>query len=143
MTHAGGGRLVRCAPYFPVHDVPASLAHYERVLGFRREYVGGDPPEFAIVGRDGLAIMLRHVSSEHEIRPSETRGGTWDAFFWVRGLDALAHELVAAGAEIAYGPVGRPEYGMREMAVRDPVGYVLGFGEALEEEPSEARGAGG
>jgi hypothetical protein len=54
---AGGiMQLVRSAPYFPVADVARSVAHYERVLGFKREYVAGN--QFAIVSRDGLPIML-------------------------------------------------------------------------------------
>ena len=40
-------QLLRGAPYFPVTDLAASAEHYEKVFGFRREYVGGTPPEFA------------------------------------------------------------------------------------------------
>jgi len=36
----------------------------------------------------------------------------------------------ANGAEIVHNPVIQP-YGMKEFAVRDPAGYVLGFGEAV------------
>src|SRR5262249_24273113 len=56
-------QLLRCAPYFPVADVDRSAEHSERVLGFRREYVGGSPPVFAILSRDGLGIMLRLVDA--------------------------------------------------------------------------------
>ena len=34
-------QLLRSAPYFPVADIEQSAAHYERVLGFRREYIAG------------------------------------------------------------------------------------------------------
>ena len=120
-------RLNRSAPYFPVADVAKSARHYERVFGFASEYSAGDPPEFAIVSRDGLAIMLRRVSSK--IAPNDTQGGTWDAFFWVTDLNALHAELVGNGADIVYGPIVQPAYGMNEFAVRDADGYVLGFGE--------------
>ena len=63
--------------------------------------------------------------------PNEGQGGTWDAFFWVRDVRALHAELQARGAEIVYGPVAQEAYHMEEFAVRDPSGYVLGFGQAL------------
>ena len=76
-------QLLRSAPYFPVGNLEQSVEHYERVLGFRREYVGGTPPQFAIMSRDGLPIMLRVVPAPERIQPNERQGGTWDAFFWV------------------------------------------------------------
>ena len=124
-------QLLRSAPYFPVADVEQSAAHYDRVLGFQREYVGGTPPQFAIVSRDGLSIMLRLVPAPEHISPNEKQGGTWDAFFWVRDVQALHAELRANGADIVYGPIVQETYQMEEFAVRDREGYVLGFGQAL------------
>jgi catechol 2,3-dioxygenase-like lactoylglutathione lyase family enzyme len=124
-------QLLRSAPYFPVADLEHSAAHYERVLGFHREYTGGVPPQFAILSRDGLPIMLRLVPATERITPNEQQGGTWDAFFWVRDARALHAELQANGAEIVYGPIVQEAYQMEEFAVRDREGYVLGFGQAL------------
>jgi predicted enzyme related to lactoylglutathione lyase len=123
--------LSRSASYFPVADVERTVAHYESVLGFRCEYAGGTPPMFAIVSRDGLPIMLRGVSDPAKIRPNESQGGTWDAFFWVDDAERLHDELVSKGAQIVYGPIVQQEYGMREFAARDLDGHVLGFGEPL------------
>jgi catechol 2,3-dioxygenase-like lactoylglutathione lyase family enzyme len=125
-------QLLRSAPYFPVADLEASVAHYQRVLGFQREYVGGSPPQFAIVSRDGLPIMLRLVPASEQISPNERQGGTWDAFFWVRDARASHAELRANGADVVYGPIVQEEYQMEEFAVRDREGYVLGFGRSLE-----------
>jgi hypothetical protein len=105
--------------------------HYERVLGFRREYTAGTPPQFAILSRDALPIMLRLVNRPEDIRPNEKQGGTWDAFFWVRDVRALHAELRASGADIVYGPIVQEAYQMEEFAVRDHDGHVLGFGEPL------------
>jgi catechol 2,3-dioxygenase-like lactoylglutathione lyase family enzyme len=124
-------RLLRSSPYFPVADVAETAAYYEAVLGFAREYVAGEPPQFAICSRDGLAVMLRRVEAPERIRPSEAQGGTWDAFFWVDDVDALHAELVGRGATIVYGPIHQQAYSMRELAVRDGDGHVLGFGQAL------------
>jgi catechol 2,3-dioxygenase-like lactoylglutathione lyase family enzyme len=131
MTVPGTPQLLRGAPYFPVADLEASAVHYERILGFRREYVGGTPPQFAIMSRDGFPIMLRVVQAPERIAPNEQQGGTWDAFFWVRDVKALHAELHQNGADIVYGPIVQEAYHMEELAVRDREGYVLGFGQTV------------
>jgi catechol 2,3-dioxygenase-like lactoylglutathione lyase family enzyme len=125
------GQLLRMAPYFPVGDVERSARYYEGVLGFRREYVAGTPPQFAILSRDGLPVMLRLVTDPARISPNAKQGGTWDAFFWVRDARGLHTELQANGADVVYGPTIQESYQMEEFAVRDVDGYVLGFGQAL------------
>lgn len=124
-------QLLRSAPYFPVADVEQAAAHYERVLGFHKEYSAGTPPEFAIVSRDGMSIMLRLTPTPEQISPNEKQGGTWDVFFWVRDAQALHADLLANGANVVYGPIIQEAYNMKEFAVRDREGYVLGFGQAL------------
>lgn len=128
-------QLTRCAPYFPVADVDRSVGHYTDVLGFRVEYSAGAPAQFAIVSRDGLPIMLRRVEDPSKIAPSEAQGGTWDVFFWVSDIDAVASELASRGATIVYGPIVQEHYHMKELAARDIDGHVLGFG---QEWPSPA-----
>ena len=132
MSSQQQAQLLRSAPYFPVADVGRSAQYYERVLGFRSEYSAGAPPQFAILSRDGLSVMLRLVPAPERIRPNETQGGTWDAFFWARDVRALHAELQASGAEVVYGPLVQEAYRMLEFAVRDPDGHVLGFGQALD-----------
>ncbi len=117
-------QLLRSAPYFPVPDVERAVSHYESVFGFRREYAA---PEFAIVSRDGLSIMLRLVAAPEKISPNERQGGTWDVFFWVRDAKALHEELLKNGADVVYEPLVQEAYQMLEFAVRDGDGYVLGF----------------
>ena len=124
-------QILRAAAYFPVPDLIASADHYVQVLGFSREYVGGTPPEFAILSRDGFPIMLKLVPRTTRLSPNEQQGGTWDAFFWVRDVRALHEELAGRGAEVVYGPIVQQAYNMEEFAVRDRDGYVLGFGQSL------------
>jgi catechol 2,3-dioxygenase-like lactoylglutathione lyase family enzyme len=131
MTIGQVTQLLRSAPYFPVFDLEQSATHYERVLGFHREYVGGAPPQFMILSRDGLPLMLRRVPMTEDVRPNERQGGTWDVVFWVRDVQALCAELKSNGADIVYGPLIQEDYQMTEFAVRDLDGYVLGFGETI------------
>jgi len=121
-------RIVRVAPYLLVPDVAAAGEYYRDVLGFEREYSAGEPPEFAIYSRDGHPVMFRRASDPSRIVPAERQGGTWDLFCWVEGIEALQAELKRRGAEFAY-ELTLQQYGMREIAVRDLNGYVLGFGE--------------
>jgi catechol 2,3-dioxygenase-like lactoylglutathione lyase family enzyme len=120
--------IIRCAPYFPVPDVSTTGAYYRDVLGFECEYSAGDPPEFALYSRSGFAVMFRRVQEADLICPNEKQGGTWDVFFWVNDVESLYGELTLKGAGVVYPPVIQP-YGMKEFAVRDPNGYVLGFGQ--------------
>ena len=124
-------KLIRSAPYFPVPDVALTARYYEEVIGFRTEYGAGDPPGFAICSRDGLSIMLKRVPNPESIRPNESQGGTWDAFFWVDDVLALHAELVGRGATVVYGPILQRSYQMNEFAVRDRDGHVLGFGQPV------------
>jgi catechol 2,3-dioxygenase-like lactoylglutathione lyase family enzyme len=122
--------LTRSAPYFIVADVDKASAYYDRVLGFRSEYLAGTPAQFAIHSRDGLPVMLRLAAPGAAIVPNAAQGGTWDAFFWTNDVRALRDELVAKGAPLAYDLVYQEAYRMDEFAVRDLDGYVLGFGQA-------------
>ena len=131
--------IIRGAPYFPVPDVAAIGNYYRDVLGFACEYSAGEPPEFAVASRSGCAIMFRRVPDPALISPNERQGGTWDVFFWVHDVESIYAELAGKAATIVYPPVVQP-YGMKEFAVRDPNGYVLGFGQNWTD---QATGAGG
>ncbi len=120
--------ILRDAPYFPVADVAATGTWYRETLGYTCEYSAGKPPEFALYSRGGSAIMLRRVGEPALICPNEKQGGTWDVFCWVSDADALHAEMAARGATVVYPPTVQP-YGVKEFAVRDPNGYVLGFGQ--------------
>ena len=76
--------------------------------------------------------MLKRVSGAETIVPNEKQGGTWDVFFWVEGVDDLFLQLKSNGADIAYDPTIQQSYQMKEFAVRDCNGYVLGFGQSLD-----------
>jgi uncharacterized glyoxalase superfamily protein PhnB len=50
-------------------------------------------------------------------------------------VDRLYAELDGKGVDVVYAPIDQP-YGVREFAIRDPSGYVLGFGESMSLEGS-------
>ncbi len=134
MSSENAPTLIGSSPYFFIRDLAASLDYYCDVLGFRRPHLWGEPPTFAMPDRDGFIFMLKQVEDVSTITPNETRGGLWDAYVWVRNLRALFAEFEANGAEFAYELTHQHEYDNLEFAIRDPDGYVIAFGQDVEDE---------
>ena len=128
-------RFEAAVPQFTVPDVVQTAEYYRDVLGFEiAGYWNGErasmetdpPPLFGIVKRD--QVQLFYNRADGPVRRSRAGGG-YDAYLRVTGLDLLAAELRARGADIVDGPEDRI-YGQRELMVRDCNGLVLAFGEA-------------
>jgi len=119
-------RLEAVAPQFTVADVVRTAEYYRDVLGFQIAGYWGDPPVFAIVGRDAVELFF-NLADGSEVRTGRRREG-YDAYVRVAGVDALATDLRARGADIIEGPVQRV-YEQRELIVRDCNGLVIAFGE--------------
>jgi catechol 2,3-dioxygenase-like lactoylglutathione lyase family enzyme len=135
-------RIYASAPHFVVSDLAKSAAYYADALGFRAPRLWGDPPAFAIVSRDDIRIMLTQAGDGSHVRPhgpAGSPGESFDAYFWARDVDALCAEMKANGAHVVFGPVDRRLFGLREIGVRDPDGYVLIFAHDL---PACGRPAG-
>jgi catechol 2,3-dioxygenase-like lactoylglutathione lyase family enzyme len=115
-------------PFFIVRSMDAALATYRDRLGFTVAFL--DPPEhpfFAIVQRDGAALMLKHVGVAPEPNPQRHPDARWDAYFDVTDPDALAEELRGRGVEFSV-PLGDTHEGLRGFEVRDADGHALFFG---------------
>ncbi|MGH7864884.1 MAG: VOC family protein, partial [Candidatus Binataceae bacterium] len=54
-----------------------------------------------------------------------------DAYLWAEGVDGLCAEFKSKGANVTLEPTDR-FYGLREIEVTDPDGYVLCFGAPLQ-----------
>jgi catechol 2,3-dioxygenase-like lactoylglutathione lyase family enzyme len=122
------------APYFQVADVVASANFYRDRLGFRYERFWGEPPEFCMVHRAGVVLMLNAHAGASGVRPNraaEPGSDAWDAYVWVDDADALHAELVTRGARIVRGLCDQ-SYGCRDFEVEDLDGYRLCFGHDLE-----------
>jgi catechol 2,3-dioxygenase-like lactoylglutathione lyase family enzyme len=134
-------RLESVVPQFTVPDVARTAEYYRDVLGFRiagywdgtrSSLVTEPPPVFGIVGRDQIQVFFNRADGSS---PRTGRAaGAYDAYLCVRGLEALAAELRARGADILDGPEIR-SYGQRELVVRDCNGLILAFGEEMRALP--------
>jgi predicted enzyme related to lactoylglutathione lyase len=129
MPEENNPRLRSIAPHFAVPDVVAAAEYYRDVLGFTLNSYFLDPPVFAMLERDGVAIHLGKQDAGMSAVPNSSfRQIGLDAYIWVEKIAALAAEFAAAGADIVEGPVTRV-YGCTEIVVRDLNGYRIAFGE--------------
>ncbi len=116
-----------------VRDVAASIAYWTDRVGFRATGVWGEPPDFAILERDGAFVMLGAAPGGHEIVPYwRIRPHLWNAYFWVDDAAALFAEMQERGATIDYELCLQP-YGVREFGIQDLDGHDIGFGEIVRD----------
>lgn len=123
------------APYFLVDDVRASAEYYRDRLGFQFERFWGEGPDFTMVYRRGITIMLSRVEGARPQPNGRVAGvggddAPWDAYIWVDDADALFAEYQAAGVRIVR-PICDQPYQCRDFDIEDLNGYRLCFGHDL------------
>jgi predicted enzyme related to lactoylglutathione lyase len=112
--------LKKIMPELPLTDVPAGIAHYRDVLGFKVNYQQHD---IGVMDRDAVRLLLIAKTDRHR--------GIGSCYVYVENADAIHSELVAKGAGVQGEPMSRP-WGLREFRVLDPEGNQITFGEPLE-----------
>lgn len=109
----------RLHPGLPVPDVRAAAEFYTNQLGFTLGFTWGEP----VVTMAGVNLGDVQVFLE---RGTPASGGA-AVYFVVGDADGLYAFHRANGVEVVEELDDRP-YGLRDYMVRDPYGYVLGFG---------------
>lgn len=123
--------LRRCAPILFAKDLLASVAYWRDRCGFDRVEVYNDPPDFAILSRDSVTIMLALAPEGHEVTPHwKIHDKMWNAYVWVDDARALYEEFQASGAQIDYTLHEKP-YGCLEFGIQDLDGHDIAFGQVL------------
>jgi len=119
------------AAVFLVDDVGAAARWYRDRLGFRfNTFPDAEPFEWASLLQGRAEIMLQRSPGYRKpdldpLRP----GGVWNAYLYIDGLDAL-YERIKDQVTIRRAPCDQP-YGLRELEIADPDGYVLALGEQI------------
>lgn len=120
------------APLLQVFDMPASIRFYRDVLGFGLAGTSapGDDFDWALLRRGGAELMLNTAYEAHVRPPAPDAVRTaahadTSLYFGCPDLDAAYAHLVAHGIQAE--PPRTASYGMRQLYVRDPDGYVLCF----------------
>jgi len=121
MTHPSSASLCGAATVLVVQDVLRSVEYYRDVLGFRTEFVYGQPTFYAGVERDGVVIHLQAA------RKTQRQPGQGAVNIFVTDVDALYQELKSRGARTLNEPKDYP-YGMRDFDIHDLDGNQLCFG---------------
>lgn len=105
-------------PILRVRNLQESLAYYQSVLGFQKDW-GGDEANsgMASVSRDHCALMLCSWGQGHL--------GTW-VWIGVEDIEPLLRDYQAKGAKIVLPPTNF--FWALEMRVEDPNGHILRFG---------------
>lgn len=114
-------------PTLFVSSVPATVAFFETVLGFRVGFLYGDPPFYGMVVRDGARISLRFVEEPVFADGVRERRALMAASVGVENPKALYLEYKAAGADL-YQEFRKEPWGSQGFVVRDPDGNLIHFG---------------
>lgn len=128
-------RLSKLRPMLAVKDLPGCVRFYVEKLGFTCTAMHGNPPVWAEVARDGVAIMLNAPPAADIARDVPASSRDYQVFYIdVEDVAALHTGLKARGVKVSNIRVAF--YGMKEFEVRDPEGYWLWFGEPTDEPPT-------
>lgn len=138
-TSEGGAKMkiLRCTPIQIVDAIEPNLEFWETRMGYKRTAEvppGAKQLDFVILEKDGLEVMLQTLKSiEADLASSKSteRYKTSQTILYIEvdSLDEAARAL--KGAPVVMEAVDRP-YGMREMIVKDPSGYVVCLAQHLK-----------
>jgi catechol 2,3-dioxygenase-like lactoylglutathione lyase family enzyme len=128
-------RIDAIMPLFIVSNLRESIDFYCDVLGFElRTSLPETDPFFAIVARDGVGILLKHISADVPPQPNRQQHewAQWDAFVSTLDPDSLAAECQRHGTVVGFD-VQDTDDGLRGFEVVEPDAYVLFFGRPVGE----------
>lgn len=122
-------RLTGLAPVLIVPEVQEALDYYRDKLGFEVGAWEDNPAAYGYAERDDCHI---HFCQGETPRPNSeiVQPDLFDVYLWPDDVRALYEELQGRGADLLHEPIERP-WGMLEIRVQDPFGYILAFGQRV------------
>jgi hypothetical protein len=123
-------------PFFIVDDLGTTLEFYQSRLGFNVLHKGGDGygnDFWAMVGRDRVMLMFKHITPEVHPQPNRSRHewAAWDAYIFTSDPDSLYTEFLAKDVPV-HRKLADTNDGLRAFEITDNSGYVLCFGRPVE-----------
>lgn len=113
-------------PVLYVADVDASATFYRDRLGFRIDFVHGNPPFYGSVSRDGATLHLKLVHEPVFAAGAAEREGLIMAYVDTPNVRELYTEYLAADTEIVQ-KLTKQAWGGTDFIVRDPDGNAIAF----------------
>lgn len=120
------------APLIAVFDMPKAVAFYRDILGFEivAQSGSGDDFDWGLLRCGAAEIMLSiaYDRGERPAVPDDRRIAAHEdaaLFFSCRDLDGLYTHLSEKG--VALEPPRVTPYGMRQLRLKDPDGYLICF----------------
>lgn len=116
-------------PVLCVTDLPRSLEHYEKVLGFSISWQWSESGEFKEQNKPTFACVSRGECSIFLCENGQGKPGAWICLNVCNRaeLEEIFSEYKSTSADIVEEPADRP-WGMREMLVKDIDGNVFRVG---------------
>ena len=113
--------LFGTGPVFPLGDVAASVDFHCQSLGFKLNFVMGEPLDQGSVTRDkvGIEFMLTPSNFDAKSHPGWT-------YSFVENFDLLYAEAAAHSVKFTQ-PLANRDHGMREFEMLDLNGFRLRF----------------
>jgi uncharacterized glyoxalase superfamily protein PhnB len=118
------------APQFFTTDMHATLKYYKEKLGFECLGTWQDPPEYAIVARDGHNIHFRNAEPPTS-NPDKYADELLDAYVFIKDADALFEEYSRRKVQFTRDLCDTP-WKSREFVVRDCDGRLIAFGSEIK-----------
>ena len=111
----------RVVPDLPVREVAAAVRFWTDVLGFRVSFTRGQPPVYAVVGRDDVEVAL------HAERGPAHRAGHARCYVKVTNVEAAYDEFRTRGAKVVQ-ELSAHSYGLKDFVIADSDGNQIGVG---------------
>lgn len=128
-------RITNLRPMLAVRDLPATVRFYVERLGFNCCGLFGNPPVWAEVERDGVALMFNAPPRARvEVDVPRTSRDYQVYYLNVNDVAALHAEYTARCVAVTNLRV--TIYGMKEFEVRDPDDHWPWFGQPSDEPPT-------
>lgn len=135
----GKPRITDFRAMLAVRDLPDTVRFYVEKLGFNCCGLFGNPPVWAEVERDGVALML-NAPPRACVEADVPRKSRDYQIFYFNTSDAAALHAEYRSRGVAVSDLRVTTYGMKEFEVRDPEEHWLWFGQPSDEPPTENEG---
>ena len=110
-------------PSLVVSDLERSLELYRDLLNFKVEGMMGEPPNFAILKKDGASMALIEHSKVYDVGEAGV-----NMYIDVTNVEELYKFCKSSDIEISYELTTHP-WGMKDFVIVDRDGHQIAFGE--------------